>query len=252
MGVRITFYALDLERVDEVAQMTLRDLLWFYSEQGCPEKLWIESADLRLYAKFGGVYLQKGQQACELTLGSAEEIISLSQTVRDFVVNEGAYWLKALLNCFALCDPVGWVCRVSDGHRRWWIGSFLNSVGEIHGASSAVYQRMVELFQTVLQGYDCGTEFPPQDSDAKSDLFFPLTANDPDLRMGFWTSEDVYFLLDIIRRIPPNTVFKPTLSYGIAPDSANDWNKWVWDVLEGLLVLQTLDYQKPSVVTFIG
>ena len=110
----------------------------------------------------------------------------------------------------------GWAHRISDGHRRWWIGSFLDAIGEIHGKSSAAYQRIVGLCQNILSGYDCGTELPPQDMVSKSDLSFPLAANDLDLRMGFWTSEDAHFFLDVLQAIPPNTVFKSTLTYGIA------------------------------------
>src|SRR5437016_3772284 len=77
---------------------------------------------------------------------------------------------------------------------------------------------------------------------------------EPVLWLSVWTGPDAYFVVDWLRRIlelEPRFQAPPKPA-GLCPDTDDEWNEWVHEMLRQFLVIEeTRDFRRLAVVTFI-
>jgi hypothetical protein len=228
LGVRSSFYAVDVIWLENFAAIPLKDLLSLLHSQ--------KSNDAQLIAR------QIERSSYDVTL-----------TTREVLAKESSFTFKLLLDVFATSGQFNSVRHVSEEHRRWWIGSLLMTIASLYGDASTELGKAVELLQRVLQGYDCGYPLPGTVSLSSAPTFPILTADDADLRVARWDNGEAQYFVKLLNEIPKDTIFGvPTEKVGIAPDTSEAWNTWVWDVVQEFLTLQTVLTESVWVVSFIG
>jgi hypothetical protein len=138
--------------------------------------------------------------------------------------------------------------------RRWWIGSFLDCVETATGATPEEYATIETLFQKILRGYNCGKDLSEQYYEV-TDFDFPvIPTDDTDLWMGVWTDSEITFAIQFIRSLMQvhNPYFrKPPGSTGQAPQTDEQWNEWVRQMIKQLCQVETFKFDKLYIVSFI-
>ncbi len=143
-----------------------------------------------------------------------------------------------------------------DGHRRWWIGSFLESLRECSPwtirPSDVDY--VESLLSSLLRGWNCGTAIRSE-VDLPNCLSFPITPKcDVDFRFAVLSSSDFEFLrLFLIERLrdEDRRFVRPSGRVGIAPETDEEWDEWIRQVIREIAT-KPLEVPNPSLVSFIG
>lgn len=264
MGVRIDVYAVDTAEMNILASTKLHHLLWYYADQPCvsndlPILRLYEDEHPRIYhaSPEYGVYSMDRSQKKKTVLSKEDsaDLLFLSSTLADFYSHQSSFAFRNLLECLSACPTIEWVYQVSQGHRRWWIGSFLDSAVSVLGTNSQEYALLAMLFQKMLREYDCGKALPKQQYDL-SDFTFPIMPeDDTDNRMGIWVREETHSFLQILDAIttPTMPMFKaPSGKVGIAPDTDDAWNQWVQEIIGEFLYVKTLPFKDLNLLSFIS
>lgn len=242
------------------------------------------------FPRRGGVKknrLRSSQPLTDLTEGESFTDPFLAIKVKDYL-GEDSYYIANFLGALEDCPEAKAVRCISKGYRRWWIGSFLDCVDKNKYASPQEYSQLVAMFQKVLRVYNCGKPLP-ESSYELANLTFPvIPEEDIDLWMGVWTEGEVSFILQFIHslleqhgpffRAPAGTMpvpdsKKPSMAWDDPllaqmvlqehnPDNAAaglasgmtdaEWNEWVHRMLDQLLRIEGLGYERPNVVSFLS
>ncbi|MBK8258511.1 MAG: hypothetical protein IPK82_38360 [Polyangiaceae bacterium] len=142
-----------------------------------------------------------------------------------------------------------------DGHRRWWIGSFLESLRQ----SSPWLQNNTDadhaekLLSIMFAGLDCGTPIRPPPAPTPC-APFPITPRvDADLRFATLSVTDFSFLRLFFSEYLQNNgrrFSRPSGHIGIAPDDDVEWDAWVRQVIQEITA--PLEIRDPSLVSLLG
>jgi hypothetical protein len=258
MGVRITLFAVDLSQFSSVIHQSLWDWLWYYVDHGTPDK---DAFRTGINDEEKTTFLARPQVGVVARVGAKEARLSrlnkpneplLTKSLQDHL-GDSPWGLKELLTALSHCPSNKSVRLLTQGNRRWWIGSFLEYSEYTLGPNAPDYIYLASLFQRMLRGYDCGKVLPKSDTNVNDVPFPVLMQDDPDLRMSVWTDEETCLVVEIIRSImnkdakfamPPSTV-------GIAPANDEDWNDWVHKMIGHILAIDAFPPAMRTVVGFI-
>lgn len=163
---------------------------------------------------------------------------------------------SALRRASGASEAHGIVQLILDGHRRWWVGSLLESLRK--SSPWLLSQRDVEhaehLLSSILRGWNCGTTVraaPP----SLSRCSFPIVPkNDADLRSAVLSPSDFEFLrgfFDERLRDEDRRFVRPSGVIGIAPESDDAWDSWVREVLRAISTTP-LEIADPTLVSLLG
>jgi len=232
MGVRIAAYAVDVLALERFLARPLSDVLRYISEHATDREVTIP-------------WWPQGR-------GPGEAV--LSKRAAEVLREEDSDRLRRVLRDLSRCSNTGFVRMLTEGHRRWWIGSLLDAAEESEALTPDDYAQFVRLWEKVLRGYNCG-KWLTTATFVLSDFEFPLLpTDDADLQIGIWTEPEAGFVADCLRRLTAlDTRFKaPPQRIGIGPETDDDWNAWVYEMIRQFLTIGDLpDYGRLAVVTFI-
>jgi hypothetical protein len=259
MGVRISLHAVDVPKFEEYLDQPLAAILLDYSEHGSNEwpQRFTFPGMIRYESYFkSGIRRLEGQEAPVTLLESdVFEETRLSINAKTYLQNETSFELNFFLRALCQLSSVDWVEEISNGSRRWWIGSFLDYLDKNDDVPSEDYVKIEKMFQKVLRPFNCGKELT-EVAYQLSEFEFPVIPNnDVDLWMGVWDKSELNFMVDLIQTIFSGNEprFKsPPLDIGIAPETDEDWNKLVLTALNQLLTIRDLQYEEPNVISFVG
>lgn len=257
MGILIHAYAIDLPRFDAFLDSTLAELLSRYRRDGIGDDSLEFGTDWHKGHSFIAMPRRPifslravgfGREASEFTDEELHEFPELSRSAREHFSGGSTYELKWLFQSFSNCHGIDFVERLLDGPRRWWIGSILQFAHTCLAASD--YDELSLLFRKLLRGWDCGYPIPSGDVGVVTDGFpISLEAN-PDFRFGRWTEKDVSKATSLLSEIMSSS---PTFSCPpeLRPDEDN-WHPHVQNMLNSLLRIRHLPYERCNVLSFIG
>jgi hypothetical protein len=260
MGVRISFFALDLPQFEAFIDQSLADVLWFYASQEIEFNRALEVCKQEtdeifwIYRVVPGqmqfIYRIPGPGPIQPPL-TKEALYSdpflTTTTIREYLKQRDSNLTMLIwLECFAACSSLPWITLLSENYRRWWIGSFL--YGAEQRLTSGDYERAVALFQKILRGYNCDQPLPDRRYSIE-DFQFPILNNDSGREIGVWTSDEIAHALRLFEACegliftgPPNSLWRDN----------TDWNTLVWQMINALRRMKTLSYPQPVMVSFIG
>jgi hypothetical protein len=167
---------------------------------------------------------------------------------------EDSFALYWLLRALADCPPFQFATEITEGYRRWWIGSFLDYFVHQPDIPREDRDEVTALLLRVLRIYDCGSSLPPS-TYSLADFDFPVRpVDDADMNIAHWTWEEARLVIRVLQSVRDRwPVFaSPPGSVGIGPETDDEWNEWVHQMIAKLLLLQDLKYHRPWVATFIA
>ena len=145
---------------------------------------------------------------------------------------------------------------LGDGHRRWWVGSLLESLrrpspwllnqGDVAHAE--------EMLSRMLRGWNCGATVRDASPSATRSASPVTPASDADLRLAVLSPSDFEFLrlfLDERLRDDERRFVRPSGVVGVAPDRDDEWDAWVRQVLREITATP-LDVPDPTLVSLLG
>ena len=265
MGVRISLYVVDLPQFEAYLEEPLGDILWYYAENGQntqkPLTFFQEVERSRVSNLYWAVPDKRvkirrwpDKKWTSLAKGAEYPDSFLLEKAHDYLIKEESFALRNLFDCLSYCPALNWVRSMSKGYRRAWIGSLLDYADNDPRISSDKYAAIVTLFQKVLRHYNCGKPLPERRF-TLSDFRFPvIPTGDESLWMGVWTDSELAAMLRFLRKLTsePEPFFRaPPESTGIEPDTDDEWNEWVWKMISQLRRAETLEFEKPYLVSFI-
>ncbi len=255
----------DLPQFEAYLEEPLGDILWYYAENGedtqNPLTFFQETKQSRVSNLFWsmpgkGVNMRRwpDKKWQSLTKGAEYPDSFLLQKAHAYLIKTESYALHNLLDCLSCCPALTWVQSISTGYRRAWIGSLLDYADCDPRISADEYLTIVTLFQKVLRHYNCGKPLPERQF-TLSDFRFPvIPADDTGFWMGVWTDSELTLMLRFLNKLTsePKPFFRaPPESTGIEPDTDDEWNEWVWKMISQLRRAETLEFEKPYLVSFI-
>lgn len=264
MGIRIDAYAVDASRLSELLWCSLDELLWRYYEDGT-------DADERLYwidhdakdATYMSIPREKvtgtrhGPDGARLhgimTRSDTANIIFLQQAAFDHFSGGAPYPLAIFLRCFARCNGIDFIRPLTEGHRRWWIGSLLQGAKEGARISSLDCERLEFLFQKMLRGWDCGYPMTERRIDLEKFEFPALPEDDPDMRFSVWSQDETRFALAVLEELislEPRFV-RPPGRVAVTLDD-DEWHSWVVENVRGFLRAASLKSEWKSIISLIA
>jgi hypothetical protein len=166
-----------------------------------------------------------------------------------------SYDLKRALDDACDTAQAPWVRRISAGKRRWWIGSFLEYVDRSPQLGPQERGILHSIFAKLLRGCDCGARLRCAPIVDTPMLGTTSALDDPDLRVGLWSAEDVSFVLlvlDVVVAVEQPSFRAPAGRVGIAPSTDDDWNTLVWEALDELRAIRHFPSERPWIISFIG
>jgi hypothetical protein len=143
-----------------------------------------------------------------------------------------------------------------DGHRRWWIGSLIESLRQSPPwlLNQSDVEHAESLLAFMLRGAGCGTRVRDA-STLVSGSSFPITPrSDSDLLFAVLSPSDFQFLrLFLHERLQDadRRFASPSGPVGIAPGSDVEWDVWVREAIREIAGTP-LKSQAPSLVSFLG
>ncbi len=260
MGVRIHAYAVDIPQLDEFLDTSLAELLCRYQQDGIDQRIRFyiteyTSGNTCIAEPQGAIKGWKNSGA-EYGSGSLSEeqlqaIPFFQQSARIHINNGSVYQSMWLLRAFSNCKGIDFIHCLINGHRRWWIGSLLQSANKL--LSNTEYNELEYLFRKMIRGSNCGYDIPDGDVGFNTDGLPFEPENTSDLRFGRWDANEsltVTTLLSKIKSFSP--IFKPPPGpIGIAPEES-EWHEWVQGNVTSLLKISELSYSECNVLTFIA
>src|SRR5689334_22311704 len=140
MGIRISLFAVDVPAFAEFIKRPLGDLFWYFSDHasGNSDDLgdalylweWPPSKG-RYFARPGrDVIVVRGEKP--RTTGPISRSMSewpafLKLPTNEFLSNEDSGHLLRLLRALTQCPAASFVRSITDGYKRWWVGSMLEN-----------------------------------------------------------------------------------------------------------------------------
>jgi hypothetical protein len=256
MGVRISFYVLDLNSFERFIDQSIGEMLLFYAQHTSSRELTLKvrTVDDGYSASSTIGVISRQNPKIELTPEKIAQVSFLSTPYRNYLTSTTSFDLSDLLDCCLTIPETTWVRGTKQRNRRWWIGSFLEAAQSQIGRKSSDYLFLVSVFQKMLRGYDCGLVLPVVDFE-NSFTFPALPADDADHQIGVWSEAEIRRAAQIFQYLLADTTLKycrPSGSVGIAPETDADWHAWVIEMLNELVWLLTAPFEQPILLSFIG
>jgi hypothetical protein len=261
MGVRICAYAVGVPPLEDFLAHPTGRVLQYVVEHGNDR----EAAVAWWEADRGSIWAMPGEAVFRVQHGPKrgdKDVIPdavcscdpfLARVAGDFLRGEDGFKLNSLLRALSRCPDVGFIKWITEGYRRWWIGSLLEFTEQSRILAPEEYSRFVLLWQKVLRRYDCGKRLLPAVFDRTRFDFPIIPADDSHMLMGVWT-EEAYFVVDRLEQILSlGPRFKlPPEEVGIGSETDDDRNEWVHEMVRQFLVIgDILDFRRLAVVSFI-
>lgn len=260
MGVRLSFYVVDLPDFERFVEMPIGDVMQYYvahSTEADPWYLGIEQDGTEHRFEVSpatGIHLIQRRENHHLRTkidpGDFDAI--LSSSIRTYLSNHESIGFLIFFDRMSVCASTAWIKKISTYHRRWWIGSLLQTAERIGLVSEKLPQAAL-LLRKILRVYNCGYPVPDETYDL-SDFDFPvLPQNDIDPWLGIWTDIEIRFMLEFFHTVLASEIgFQaPPGKVGIAPRADSEWDNWVNAVIKEILVIETLDFKRPYLISFI-
>lgn len=253
MGVRISFYSIDLDGFERFIEQPIRDVLLLHVGHNTDQTatLRIHSDDTSYYASPAkGIISRKGNDELQFSREKMAQIEFFSMPYKTFLTSGSNFDLSKLFDCCLTIPEINWVKGKEWGNRRWWIGSFLKTARLRIGSQSIDYVFLAGVFQKILRGYDCGIQMP--NIPINDVPAFPvIPADDTDPRLGVLAKNEIVRATQIIQYLlaDPKLKFIP-LDEERSLDT--DWHEWVTKMLVDLVALCSIPSQNLALVSFIG
>jgi hypothetical protein len=259
MGVRISAYAVDLPRLDAFLNASMAELLCRYARDGHdPDRYLFHVVERDTHATFcvapdrsivGPYGFRPGEGPAVLTASQLEAAPFLQRPARA-LISGNAYQASWLLRAFGHCAGIDFIHPLIEWHRRWWIGSVLQTTHALFDQTS--FDDLVLLFRKLLRGWNCGYPIPRCDVGVNA-AGLPFTPEDnPDLRLGRWDEHESFSAFDhlslLLTSVP---TFTPPPDFASDPGES-DWNGTAWDNVVALADVWNLDYRERNILSFIG
>ena len=257
MGIRIYAYAVDLAEFGEFLKIPLSELVRRYQRDGRDSSrrltfTWAHTDDTVSTTPGGSImaWVREGskREMEILTEERLQNIPMFQARAREHLSNDNyqSWWL---LGAFSNCNGIEFIAQLIDGHRRWWIGSVLQSARRV--LANSEYEEVKSLFRKILRGGNCGYDDVTGDVGVDIDDLPFSPEDDPYFRFGRWTEKDIVIAVPLLSKIldssPP--FGRPPGQVGMAPD---EWHEWVHGNAAALVRVANLEYGRPNVLTFIG
>jgi hypothetical protein len=259
MGIRIDAYAVDLPRFDTFLNSTLADLLCQYQRDGINEKTPLrftigntsdtfEAIPSGLMRAFIGDVPNRKEEI--LSEEQLRKIEILKRPVREHLSSDNIYQAKWFLNAFSNCKGIDFIEQLTEGHRRWWIGSVLKSAQPVLSANE--FKELEYLFAKILRGLDCGFNRAVGDPGFVGDGLPFTPDDDPDLKFGRWLPKECPIAGELLSKVMASSPkFRASEPTGIDQDDS-DWHERVRNNVTSFLQIRDLDYSVCNMLSFIG
>lgn len=259
MGIRISAFAFNASRLRRVLDLPLWQILGRLSQLR-PDH------DPRLFSVYdperrhryygtpaGGVTrIAPDEPMQELDEPALSQIPLLHQTGAQYLAGDqgDSYDLAFLLHALAAETTSNVARLITDGYRRWWIGSLLASAHD-WALNAADFEHLRAQCARILRIYDCG--FPLDDVDHRSLRTLPyLPTQDGDYYMNLFDSTDANRFVDLLERLQQSDLKFADPPPRFLHDSAVDWNSLVRDRIAEFLTWRSLSPPHDHLITFIG
>lgn len=260
MGVRIDIYAIDEVRFAGYLQNSIGSALWNYYEHGndsSPAMYFWDTADSVEFAalpqkKFWIRSLVAPFETRDAAWDELKNNPFLAQSLHNYIKGDSDIWFNTFLRQICVCPNSSMVHQISSGYRRWWIGSMFQEAGQTPGLNRVECDQVGLLFQRMIRSYDCGCSLPATTWEPNENCLpvIPQTCSE----MSVWSAEEARLVMRFIQKLllTKPSFKRPPGKVGIAVETDDEWNEWVYAMLQQLLTFENLTYAQPKIVSFIG
>lgn len=260
MGIRITAFAFNASRLQRVLDLPLWQILGRLCQLPAEDKVHLFSVhDPEHRHRFhasparGVIRIDRDRPVEELDESALRQIALLRQTTAQYLTSDqgNSYELAFLLHALATETTSNVTRLITDGYRRWWIGSLLASAHNSGVLSASDFEHLRVQCARILRIYDCG--FPLDDADRRSPRTLPyLPTQDGDYYMNLFDVSEANRFADLIGRLQQSD-----LQFAVPPPrflhkSEEDWNALVRDRIAEFLTWRSLSPPHDHLITFIG
>lgn len=261
MGIRITFFAVDLSPFERSLNWSVGELMKYVQIHSTEEDIPLFLAEFYTDTEIGWA---RYCISCERTIFRGHTPMSVADvdtdpllaiSCRDYLAQGKAWHLDWVLVALASCPAAAWVHELSSGYKCHWIGSLLDWVQRAGVLSAGDYARYESLFLKVLRGWDCGAHLNGPETQL-SDFDFPVLPAVDNGKGGIsiWTADEIDFFLRCTKHLlslEPQFGIPPTWRTHSLAGTDDEWNDWVYKMLNQLLAIETLGYDRPNLVSDI-
>jgi hypothetical protein len=137
---------------------------------------------------------------------------------------------------------------ITEGHRRWWIGSVLSAAARVE-LPVAQYRQLSALLARMLAGWDCGVTLPPIEN--RRDLHgFPEFHRDADDDpTAVFSADECHALVDLFQLLLKRDPIFESPTPGDSDDF--DWNQYAREMIGHFMKLKSLVPPCTHMITFI-
>jgi hypothetical protein len=255
MGIRIDPFAIDTPRfcralevplwrvLRQVARRAPRDHFLFHVFEPDTRFRYVICPDgriLRTGRDGAREFLQDDQLA-------ASSVLQQSCLAYLLDPNSSGYALLFLLRDWADWEAAEAVHLITEGHRRWWVGSVLSAAARVE-LPLPQYRELSAILGRMLAGWDCGVQIPAvQDRD---DIHFPIYHDNPDKPMAVFSAGECHALVDLLELLLKRDPIFESPTPGDSDDF--DWNQYAREMIGYFVELKRLVPPCTHMVTFIG
>lgn len=251
MGVRISAYSVDLIRLDRLLDATLGDLLLVYVQKVAATNRAFNWGDFHAIPQ-KGVFHPVRPSTHPLTVAQIEGDPFLQTPARTQLQEDSGLQLDWFLHAVSVITESDAVRRLTHGDRRWWIGSLLQAARRTFDRGS--YYRLEEVLLRMLRVYNCGLHVP-RTPYTLADVEFPVVpGDDTDHWMSVWTPGEIEHVVQCFQILKSSSLqfSHPHGNVGMGPETPEEWNDWVREMMDRFLVLPEQTPESLRVVTFIS
>lgn len=189
-----------------------------------------------------------GPQSSPLSESELGALPFLQRPACDHLSAERGCELSRFILAFDNCAGIDFIQSLIWYHRRWWIGSVLQTAFTV--LNQQEFGELEFLFRRLLRGWNCGFPLPEGDVGIISAAIPFKSGHDPDMQLGFWSEREVSNAVTHLSKIVASS---PTFSCppDVKPDGT-DWQKYTPGNVESLLKSRDLGYAECNVLSFIG
>lgn len=250
MGVRINAYAVDLTRLDHFFDATLGDLLALCVQKAPATNRGFNWGDFHAVPQ-KGVFHADRRSTHPLTVAQIECDPFLQTPARTRLQEDSSLQLDRFLHAVSVITESDGVRCLTRGDRRWWIGSLLQAARRTFDRGA--YDRLQEVLLRMLRVYDCGLHVP-RTPYTLADVEFPaVPGDDTDHWMSVWMPAEIEHVVQCFLILTSSSLqfSRPHGNVGMGPETPEEWNDWVREMMDQFLALPEQPPESLRVVTFI-
>jgi hypothetical protein len=272
MGIRISMYAADVPVVRSLLERSLAETLRFHAAHSGRSTHWLlfyEGSPRPVYSAYPERGIHCGDRWYSPEDAPLDGDPFLAQTTRQYLSADSTSALSHILSSYSGCAEIEGVRLITEGHRRWWIGSFFEAAAKSCGVvtphtinewerrnwslTPADYYEASRLFGNLLRDFNVepplpATEYGPED------IRFPIVPPDDDARMNTWEASECAFVAVFIESLLSDPALRfcvPEYFRCSTGEHDEEWHTWVMGELQALLQIGKLSFEELTVVSFI-